>query len=171
MKFCEKIANIEKIHHSGTKIAVRSLNCLNKLQKQMPENMIPGHIIYLKNIKKHQSYTKQGQFNQELYFQIWTCEMFLLKLCHTQNSIQTQHNLSDFDWLPRLLRYSFSHFFFYKITSICCWYIILYSHYLERICHDLLNKLLPRKFKGGICCGSHLAVTYGGELSYLRIFS
>lgn len=33
MKFCEKIANIEKIHHSGTKIAVRSLNCLNKLQK------------------------------------------------------------------------------------------------------------------------------------------
>ena len=28
-----------------------------------------------------------------------------------------------------------------------------------------------RKFKGGICGGSHLAVTYGGELLYLRIFS
>ena len=28
-----------------------------------------------------------------------------------------------------------------------------------------------RKFKGGICCGSHLAVTYGGRLLYLRIFS
>ena len=29
------------------------------------------------------------------------------------------------------------------------------------------NDWIPRKFKGGICCGSHLAVTYGGEL---RIF-
>ena len=29
---------------------------------------------------------------------------------------------------------------------------------------------LPRKFQGGICCGSHLATTYGGELLYLRIF-
>ena len=29
----------------------------------------------------------------------------------------------------------------------------------------------PRKFKGGICCGGHLAVTYGGELLYIRIFS
>ena len=28
-----------------------------------------------------------------------------------------------------------------------------------------------RKFKGGICCGSHLAITYGGELLYLRICS
>ena len=28
-----------------------------------------------------------------------------------------------------------------------------------------------RKFKGGICCGGHLAVTYGGELLYLWIFS
>ena len=27
-----------------------------------------------------------------------------------------------------------------------------------------------RKFKGGICCGGHLAVTYGGELLYLPIF-
>ena len=24
---------------------------------------------------------------------------------------------------------------------------------------------------GGICCGGHLAVMYGGELMYLRIFS
>ena len=30
---------------------------------------------------------------------------------------------------------------------------------------------IPRKFKGGICCGGHLAVTYGGELLYLQIFS
>ena len=29
----------------------------------------------------------------------------------------------------------------------------------------------PRKFKGGICCGGHLVVTYGAELLYLRIFS
>ena len=29
----------------------------------------------------------------------------------------------------------------------------------------------PRKFKGRICCGGHLAVTYGGELLYHRIFS
>ena len=28
-----------------------------------------------------------------------------------------------------------------------------------------------RKFKGGICCGGHLAATYGGELLYLRNFS
>ena len=28
-----------------------------------------------------------------------------------------------------------------------------------------------RKFKGGIFCDGHLAVTYGGELLYLRIFS
>ena len=28
----------------------------------------------------------------------------------------------------------------------------------------------PRKFKGEICCGDHLAVTYGGELLYLQIF-
>ena len=27
-----------------------------------------------------------------------------------------------------------------------------------------------RKFKGGICCGGHLAVTNGGELLYLWIF-
>ena len=27
-----------------------------------------------------------------------------------------------------------------------------------------------RKFKGGICCGSHLAITYGGQLLYLWIF-
>ena len=31
--------------------------------------------------------------------------------------------------------------------------------------------VLSRKFKRGICCGGHLAVTYGGELLYLRIFS
>ena len=30
--------------------------------------------------------------------------------------------------------------------------------------------LIPRKFKGGICCGSHLAGTYGGELLCLQIF-
>ena len=30
---------------------------------------------------------------------------------------------------------------------------------------------IPRKLKGGIGCGGHLAVTYGGELIYLRIFS
>ena len=29
--------------------------------------------------------------------------------------------------------------------------------------------LNPRKFKGGICCGGHLAITYGGELLYFRI--
>ena len=29
----------------------------------------------------------------------------------------------------------------------------------------------PKKFKGGIWCGGHLAVSYGGELLYLRIFS
>ena len=27
----------------------------------------------------------------------------------------------------------------------------------------------PRKFRGGICCGGHFAVTYAGELLYLRI--
>ena len=27
-----------------------------------------------------------------------------------------------------------------------------------------------RKFKGEICCGGHLAVTYGGELLYRQIF-
>ena len=27
-----------------------------------------------------------------------------------------------------------------------------------------------RKFEGGICCGGHLAVTYGGELLYLQNF-
>ena len=32
-------------------------------------------------------------------------------------------------------------------------------------------KIEPRKFKGGICCGGHLVVTYGAELLYLRIFS
>ena len=32
-----------------------------------------------------------------------------------------------------------------------------------------MNK--SRKFKGRICCGGHLDVTYGGELLYLRIFS
>ena len=28
-----------------------------------------------------------------------------------------------------------------------------------------------KEIQGGICCSSHLAVTYGGELLYLRIFS
>ena len=37
---------------------------------------------------------------------------------------------------------------------------------------NLLKCLIyPRKFKGGICCGGHLVVTYGAELLYLRIFS
>ena len=32
--------------------------------------------------------------------------------------------------------------------------------------------LRARKFKGGICCGSHLAIIYTtGELLYLQIFS
>ena len=37
----------------------------------------------------------------------------------------------------------------------------------------ILNKYAfeSRKFKGGICCCGHLAVTYGGELLYLWIFS
>ena len=31
--------------------------------------------------------------------------------------------------------------------------------------HCAKNTLvLPRKFTGGICCGSYLAITYGGEL-------
>ena len=34
-----------------------------------------------------------------------------------------------------------------------------------------LYDTIPRKFKGGICCGSHLAVTYRGELLYLQICS
>ena len=38
---------------------------------------------------------------------------------------------------------------------------------------QILIKLIlgPRKFKGGICCGVHLAITCGNELLYLRIFS
>ena len=36
---------------------------------------------------------------------------------------------------------------------------------------SLLDVHRVRKFKGGICCGSHLAVTYRGELLYLRIIS
>ena len=34
-----------------------------------------------------------------------------------------------------------------------------------------LTRFMSRKFKGEICCGGHLTVTYGGELLYLRIFS
>ena len=35
----------------------------------------------------------------------------------------------------------------------------------------VLDKLpKPIKFKGEICCGGHLAIMYGGELFYLRIF-
>ena len=33
------------------------------------------------------------------------------------------------------------------------------------------KEVSTRKLKGGICCGGHLAVTYGGELLYLPIFS
>ena len=36
-------------------------------------------------------------------------------------------------------------------------------------CENLFE-FSQRKFKGGICCGSHLAVTYGGDLLYLQIF-
>ena len=36
---------------------------------------------------------------------------------------------------------------------------------------SFFNKVHPRKSKGGICYSSHLAVTYGGELLYLLIFS
>ena len=35
---------------------------------------------------------------------------------------------------------------------------------------EVVPLLAPRKFKGGICCGSHLAVTYGANLLYLQIF-
>ena len=33
-----------------------------------------------------------------------------------------------------------------------------------------LNPTHPKKFKEGVCCGTHLAVTYGGKLLYLQIF-
>ena len=40
------------------------------------------------------------------------------------------------------------------------------------VCAQLLKSVyFPRKFKGGMCSGSHLAFTYGGELLYLCIFS
>ena len=35
---------------------------------------------------------------------------------------------------------------------------------------QLERQVRVRKFKGGICCGSHLAITYGCELLYRRIF-
>ena len=47
--------------------------------------------------------------------------------------------------------------------------IILCLGYLPVWCLTIV--FYPRKFKGGICCGGHLAVTYGDELFYLRIFS
>ena len=34
----------------------------------------------------------------------------------------------------------------------------------------IIGKWYTRKLKGGICCGGHLAVTYGGELLYLQMF-
>ena len=34
----------------------------------------------------------------------------------------------------------------------------------------VITLLQSRKFKGEICCGGHLAVTYGGKLLYLWIF-
>ena len=36
---------------------------------------------------------------------------------------------------------------------------------------ESIKARVPRKFKGGICCGSHLAVTYIGELLHLWSFS
>ena len=36
---------------------------------------------------------------------------------------------------------------------------------------DTRFQVCSRKFKVGICCGGHLAITYGGELLYLQIFS
>ena len=30
---------------------------------------------------------------------------------------------------------------------------------------------IQRKFRVGICCGGYLAIRYGGEVLYLRIFS
>ena len=37
-------------------------------------------------------------------------------------------------------------------------------HMQSLCCSHQITLVVPRKFKGGICCGSHLAVTYGGEL-------
>ena len=41
---------------------------------------------------------------------------------------------------------------------------------LVRGSHRIRDASHPRKFKRGICCGGHLAITYGGELLYLQIF-
>ena len=38
------------------------------------------------------------------------------------------------------------------------------------IIYNWQNEVSPRKFKWGICCGCHLSIKYGRELSYLRIF-
>ena len=46
--------------------------------------------------------------------------------------------------------------------------------YMQGIVHFHISStsrlLVPRKFKGGICCGGHLGVTYGGALLYREIF-
>ena len=52
----------------------------------------------------------------------------------------------------------FFFFFFFFFFVLCC--VVLFSCFL----------FFPRKFKGGICCSGHLAITYEGEFLYLRIF-
>ena len=60
--------------------------------------------------------------------------------------------------------------FFFKPIMV----FVLFRHVLtddqirKQSCKS--NVLYPRKFKGGICCGDHLAVTYGGELLYADFF-
>ena len=58
----------------------------------------------------------------------------------------------------------------FNINCTCMsWEISAFGWRLCHIYHQT-DCLDPRKFKGGICCGGHLAVTYWGELLYLQIF-
>ena len=46
---------------------------------------------------------------------------------------------------------------------------LTFEHQVHIQIHSCLE-LNSRKIKGGICCGSYLTVTYGGELLYFQIF-
>ena len=58
----------------------------------------------------------------------------------------------------------------FRVTSIMELKFDLFHHVLHSRFENL-SGLLLRKFKGGICCSGHLAITYGGELMYLQICS
>ena len=98
---------------------------------------------------------------RKFIFELQNMYVFLRK------KIKTNVNGTSRNLLPEKFRNV------HRLTEIFTSTNVIEAHLLDSTKCITLGKCMleTRKIKGGICCGGHLAVTYGGKLLYLRIFS